>query len=138
MKYLFLFLALFCMFKIDTFGRKPAVEPILGVSIEEYKEVPPSKAKGYDFNRKPSSDKVKLPVKNRIHDQKEIKESHHISKNGNKTLLYVVLIFLPIIASGISFYRIRKSNRSKEQERDNVIDLHSSRNEHGDIDKKAS
>lgn len=33
------------------FARSPAVEPVSGISIEEYREVEPSKAAGYNFTR---------------------------------------------------------------------------------------
>jgi hypothetical protein len=37
-------------------GRGPAVLPVSGISIDDYKEIPPSKAKGYRFNKgKPKS-----------------------------------------------------------------------------------
>lgn len=37
-----------------SFARKPAIEPVQGISIDHYKEVPPSQDKGFNFNSGPS------------------------------------------------------------------------------------
>ena len=44
-----------CFLLLSTLGiaeaRKPAVEPVTGISIQDYKEIPPSQAKGYNFQK---------------------------------------------------------------------------------------
>ncbi len=44
-------------------AREPAVEPVTGISIDDYKVIPPSQAKGYDFQKgKPKSVADKQPI----------------------------------------------------------------------------
>ena len=44
-------------------AREPAVEPVTGISIDDYKVIPPSQAKGYEFQKgKPSNVAQKAPV----------------------------------------------------------------------------
>lgn len=44
---LIIILGIFTSFNL--FGRSPAVEPVMGISIEEYENVPPEEATPYDF-----------------------------------------------------------------------------------------
>lgn len=39
------------IFPLTSMGRGPAVEPVSGISIDDFKEVPPSQAKGYRFTK---------------------------------------------------------------------------------------
>ncbi|MEE3079607.1 MAG: hypothetical protein VX341_09760 [Bdellovibrionota bacterium] len=145
MKYLFLILSFACLIKINTFARKPAVEPIMGVSIEEYKEVPPAKAKGYDFSRKPNSNvnnQDTIPTKEvRIHNQNEIKSQSQtkLEDTSNKNFLFFVLVALPLLASFVSYLRFKSKDTTNANH--NVIDLNSKRSStHNDDDdvKRAS
>jgi hypothetical protein len=45
----------------EAFGRSPAVEPISGISIDNYNDVPPEQAKGYDFDQKGTARKPAAP-----------------------------------------------------------------------------
>lgn len=51
--FILLVLAWFVMAS-GAFGRGPAVEPVRGLSIEEYNDVGPEKAKGFNFGEKSS------------------------------------------------------------------------------------
>jgi hypothetical protein len=42
---------IFLLLSTPLWARSPAVEPVTGISIEEYKEVDSKNAKGYDFTR---------------------------------------------------------------------------------------
>lgn len=64
---------LILLLPLSAFARKPAVEPITGISIDDYRDVPPSKAKGYNWNEgeskvtseaiAPKGDTSKLPTR---------------------------------------------------------------------------
>lgn len=137
MKYLFLIATFLCVFKINSFARKPAVEPVLGISIEEYKEVEPKKAKGYDFNRTPSSDNKNVINKNtskntntisNIQKPQELKPEpssmQEHQKDGSQILLYFLLT-LPILASLVAYFRMSSPSaiENKEEDIDNVVEI---------------
>tara|TARA_R110002072_G_scaffold534_6_gene3871 strand:- start:47911 stop:48345 length:435 start_codon:yes stop_codon:yes gene_type:complete len=65
-KLLLLPLFFFSLLISSASGRKPAVEPVSGISIDHYKEVKPSQDPGFNFNDNPNrvpSNKV-VPPKN--------------------------------------------------------------------------
>lgn len=39
-------------------ARRPAVEPVMGISVDEYKEVAPEKTKPYNFTQEPQVEEV--------------------------------------------------------------------------------
>lgn len=93
------------------FARKPAVDPVIGVSIEEYKEVPPEQAKGFNFERKPNSNKAQANPE-RIHSPEKLAvDSATDESSSSGKLLILFLIFLPIVASGITFYKLGRRQR---------------------------
>lgn len=47
------------LFFTPLFARSPAVDPVSGISIEEYTEVDPKTTKGFDFTNSKDSDLVK-------------------------------------------------------------------------------
>jgi hypothetical protein len=106
-----LILSFISLVMTPSFARKPAVDPVIGVSIEEYKEVPPEKAQGFDFNRKPNSKNIAAPVA-RTHSPEKLSVQNATDANASSgKLLFLFFIFLPIIASGITFYRLSKRHR---------------------------
>ncbi|OIQ19803.1 MAG: hypothetical protein BM556_04785 [Bacteriovorax sp. MedPE-SWde] len=118
-----------------TFARKPAVDPVVGVSIEEYKEVPPEKAKGYDFNRRPNSEKRAASTK-RTHSVEGLKvESATDTSASSGKLIFLFLIFLPIVASGITFYRLGRKFDGITKD-SNVTDINKNKkdSDHDDFD----
>jgi hypothetical protein len=64
---------LILLLPLSAFARKPAVEPVTGISIDDYRDVPPSKAKGFNWNEgeskvtkeaiAPKGDTSKLPTR---------------------------------------------------------------------------
>lgn len=54
-----LFMTLICLSSGLAHARKPAVLPVTSISIDDYKDVPPSEAKGYNWANK---DTVKTPT----------------------------------------------------------------------------
>ncbi len=45
-----LILSFLAFFSLSSFARKPAIEPVRGISIDHYKEVKPSQDPGFNFN----------------------------------------------------------------------------------------
>jgi len=109
-----MFFTILFLISAPTWARKPAVEPILGVSIEEYKEVPPEQAKGYDF-----SETKNLNTQERVHSPEgiEVKSLSDSSSSSTSKLLFLFFMFLPIIASGFAFFKVTRKDHS------NVISL---------------
>ncbi len=144
MKYLFLIFTFLCVFRLNSYARKPAVEPILGVSIEEYKEVPPQKAKGYDFNRVPSSN-VKKPqlnmnsvdTYNPLVLQKDPASIKMTTKDGSQILLYFLLT-LPLLASLVAYFKMKMPVESEDSSKDNVVSFNDHKNKPDHDVKKAS
>jgi len=127
----FLILSIVSLLTSPVFARKPAVDPVLGVSIEEYKEVPPAKAKGFDFNRTPGSKDYKAPVQ-RTHSPEGLTVAKATDEASSGKLLFLFFIFLPIIASGITFYRLGKRHRDIHGLESMTEDKHETKSESSD------
>jgi hypothetical protein len=109
-------------------ARKPAVDPVVGISIEEYKEVPPEKAKGFNFNQARKPDAAQ-----RVHNSAEIREGSASDTAGAENLLVVFLVFLPVIAAGMTFYLLKKE-QPEEIKSDNVVDIFAKKKDDNDDD----
>jgi hypothetical protein len=93
---------LILLLPLTAFARKPAVEPVTGISIDEYKEVPPSEAKGYNWNEgeakvtkeaiAPKGDVSRLPTQT-------ISET-----TGMDLTPAIILVMLLILPFGIKFF----------------------------------
>ena len=105
---------IFFSLSFNSFARKPAVEPIMGVSIEEYKEVPPEKTKGYDFNeRKPNAKSVEsVPRK---HSTKELNVQSANEPKETINLVIVFFILLPIVATALTYFNFQNTVRKREE-----------------------
>lgn len=133
-----LILSFISLVMTPAFARKPAVDPVIGVSIEEYKEVPPEKAQGFDFNRKPTSKNIEAPIA-RTHSPENLSVQSATDSNASSgKLLFLFFIFLPIIASGITFYRLSKRHRDihgiENAEIKNLRDRLDEKNDDDDFD----
>jgi len=108
-------------------ARKPAVEPVQGISIDEYKEVSPAQEKGFNF-----SNEERAPANNKVENAPEQKtpESAPVS--------WWPLLALPV---GLAFmmWNLLQKGAQKTQLPDNVVHL-PKRKENNDDDhiKKAS
>lgn len=84
----------------SSFARSPAVGPVTGISIDEYKDVPPSQAKGFNWKNsediKPSFDSSKLP------------EQGINTEEGPDLSPAIVLFFMSILPFGIWFFLLGK------------------------------
>lgn len=102
-----------------SFARKPAVEDTFESSIEEYKEVEPSKAKGYDFSpaRKPSGEKVE-----RTHNPELLKVESYTESKTSENLLYLFFILLPVFVSAYTFFRANKDSYAATLKSDSSFD----------------
>lgn len=117
-----MFFTILFLISTPSWARKPAVEPILGVSIEEYKEVPPEKAKGYDFSETKNPSSVTETSQERIHSPEGIEVKSLTDSSSTSKILFLFFMFLPIIASGFAFFKISRKDHS------NVISLEELRN----------
>ncbi|WP_157680527.1 hypothetical protein [Bacteriovorax sp. Seq25_V] len=106
------------------------MEPILGVSIEEYKEVPPEKAKGYDFSDANNPNAVVEKPEERIHSPEGIEVKSLTETSSTSKLLFLFFMFLPIIASGFAFFKVSRKDHS------NVVSLEELRNRKGREEEK--
>ena len=103
------------------FGRKPAVEPVTGLSIDQYDDVHPSKAKAYDFNtnktKKLAPAKGAKKVKQTSIDQMKDKKS-----KMNQGIVLLMVFLLPVAV----WLGLMKGVKDLDQEvPNNVVDLNS-------------
>ena len=97
-----LLILLIFLLPLSAFARKPAIEPVTGISIDDYKEVPPSQAKGYNWNEEnkkvtteaiaPKGDVTKLPSRS---------ISEETAPDLKPAIILVLLLVLPF---GIWFF----------------------------------
>ena len=104
---------IFLILSFQLYARKPAVEPISGISIDHIKEEKPSAPKKlYDFNNKvrgPSSElKRRLPAQT----YKEISSIDQSSENFSYYLLILPFLILPFIAKFILNMKVKSRKSS--------------------------
>ena len=104
LKFILVFSLLCINLKATSNTRKPAVEPIMGSSIEEYQEVDPKDAKGYNFSRFPENNNFDKNAQE-IYPPLEIAEQSTSEQSAPAQLLVLLFILLPIFASGFLFFR---------------------------------
>jgi hypothetical protein len=124
---LFLFMILVTS---NVFARKPAVEPVTGLSIDQYDDVHPSKAKAYDFNNKKTKKlaPVKAPKKVKQTSLEQMKDK----KSGINQGLVVLMVFLLPVAVWLGLMKGIKD--FDEEVPNNVVDLNSKSNSSDDDD----
>ena len=112
---------LFISISIPSFARKPAVDPVRGISIEEYQKANPGKTKGFNFEKKQESRTPAMKSKNlSAGDEKEI----------SITMLFFVLLSLHIGA----WFFISKKVKKDYQSHSEAEAQHSS-DDHDDFDQ---
>ncbi len=80
--------------------REPAVLPVSGISIDDYKEIPPEKAKGYHFKQgRPSSLKKDTisHTRERHLKRKSFKQVYGPDTSWPLSILLILLIAMPFI-----------------------------------------
>lgn len=124
-------------FKVE--AREPAVEPVMGLSIEEYETVPPEKSQGFDFEQsktspesgqRPEINQVQAPVSPRS----LMNQSAPDSTESPATFFYVLLSLLPFVVwfglmknldentdegHTAQMYDLEEQRRKKQQSHDN-------------------
>ena len=90
---LFLFLALIT--SSMSFARKPAVQPVSGISIEEYNDVPPSKATPYNFTQNEKSKRI-APIKKKPIKETSVEAMDDTKSTTNQTIVILMICLLPI------------------------------------------
>ena len=106
---------LLCVLTLIAFNlsaRSPAVEPLMGSSIEEYKEVDPKKAKGYNFNRTPSSLENQIPRK---HNETTLKTKSATDTKENLDFLVLFFILLPVFVSAIAYFKFKSGQETTQE-----------------------
>lgn len=92
----------------SVFARKPAVEPVTGISIDHYKDVPPSQAQGFDW----TSDKEAKPSKTNNTQSKldvdKLPEQQITDTTGPDLTPAIILFFLLVLPFGIWFFLLGK------------------------------
>ncbi len=109
-------------------ARKPAVDPVQEISIEEYNDVPPEKARPFDFSQdsKKSATK-KILVKKQV-PIKSIKSLE--DKNHSFNYLFLFIFFLPFAI----WIGIKSTLKSKEENiEDNVTELKTKKDSDDDM-----
>lgn len=114
------FIVFMLLSSINAHARKPAVEPIVGVSIEEYKEVDPSQAKGFNFGKEVTkSNPTAQDAREADYHPEQMATQSLKEKSEPGQLILILFVFLPVIASGFLFFK----NFKKDEEHQNVYDL---------------
>jgi len=123
---LFLLLA---VAQIDTVeARKPAVDPVQEISIEEYNDVPPEKAKAFDFSQDKKKAQGKKPLVKKQVPVTSIKSLE--SKDNTFSYLLFFLFALPFAI----WFGIRNITKVKNEAiDDNVTELKSKKKSDDDI-----
>jgi hypothetical protein len=111
-------------------ARKPAVDPVKEISIEEYNDVPPEQAKAYDFSRKSKTlNAAKKPLVRNVVPVKSIDSLEDKSKSLN--FLFIFVFATPFLI----WFGIRQMvKRNDEDNMDNVTVLKTKKESDDDID----
>jgi hypothetical protein len=113
-----------------SFARKPAVEPVSGISIDHYDDVAPSKAKPYDFNQKKTK-KLGAAKKTKEVKKTTLKEMKTKKSRTNQVIVILMVFLLPVAV----WLGLMKGIKDLDTEAlDNVVDLNSKRTENDDDD----
>lgn len=114
-KLIFTMLLMIVLLPAYAAGRAPAVQPVSGISIDDYKEVPPSQAKGYEFakgkpkaiNRQTASNINLVNIEN-----KSSKQVYGSDASWPLSIFLFILISLPFAL----WFTIMKSLGQKDRE----------------------
>ncbi|OFZ23599.1 MAG: hypothetical protein A2202_04540 [Bdellovibrionales bacterium RIFOXYA1_FULL_36_14] len=87
-------------------ARQPAVEPVMGLSIDEEKPIAPAKAKGYKF--KPNSERTNRELAANIYSNDGVRETK--LDKGSNTLPIIFIIFISVLPIIIWFTIIKGIN----------------------------
>ncbi len=107
-------------------ARKPAVEPVTGISIDDYKEVPPSQAKGFDWSKNNKELKVNSDSKPAVKgDVTKLPEQEITTISTPDLSPAVILLMMLALPFGIWFFLLGKleapvNEKGFEEEEDHL------------------
>ncbi|MBK24365.1 MAG: hypothetical protein CME70_10245 [Halobacteriovorax sp.] len=94
---------------LTAFARKPAVEPVTGISIDDYKEVPPEQAKGFDWNNENKNLRVEANSKPAIKvDVTKLPEQEIMTVSTPDLTPAIILMMMLALPFGIWFFLLGK------------------------------
>ena len=129
-KQLILFFFLTLIVSSISFARGPAVEPVTGISIDQYDDVPPSQATPFDFTQNVKSKQLK-PVKKTPVKETDLATLEDTQSNTNKYIVIMMVCLLPIAV----WLGLMKGVKDLEEEiPSNIVELDSKRNGSDDDD----
>lgn len=110
------------LLSVATFGRSPAVEPITGISIDEYKEVSPKQDPGFNWRQSDFVQETSLIATRQPAERLLIKQTRSQKKSWPTYLFLFSLISLPFVL----WYSIMKGLDNKSLQTYEGIDpIHS-------------
>ncbi len=132
-----LFLMIF-LFSSLAFGRAPAVDPIRGISIDDYREVDPNKDPGFNWNKGDTVVDTSLITTREPAQKALIAKTKSQNKNWPTYIFLASLITLPFVLWLSVMKGLEESERHAHQEspsgsmnlphHDNTVDLMAERN----------
>lgn len=120
------------LFSFNGHTRAPAVDPVMGLSIEEYEKVDPADATPFDFTEQSTEPTaISAPLAPR-----SLQQTSSESK-GPPTYFYILMSLLPFVI----WYGVMKNLESLEEEvvteniEDNTFDLNAQREKRAALDQ---
>ena len=127
----------FALATLSVFARSPAVEPVTGISIDQYQEVSPSKDPGYNWNQGNSAASTSL-ITTRVPSQRGlIQGTSSQGKSLGTTLFLIALLTLPFISWNLAMKSLEKK-KSASLEPAPTVDLNSEREKRSQKDTQES
>ncbi|WP_372651784.1 hypothetical protein [Halobacteriovorax sp.] len=113
-----------------TFARGPAVEPVTGISIDQYEDVPPSEAVPFDFSQDGKTKKV-APIKKNTVKETNLETLEDSRSTTNKYIVILMVCLLPLAV----WLGLMKGVKDLDEEiPSNIVDLDSKRDNNDDDD----
>ena len=107
------------LLSLSAFGRSPAVEPIRGISINEYKEVDPAADPGFNWRQSPYVEETTLVNTRFPAESNLIKQTKSQRKSWPTYVFLVSLIGLPFVL----WYSVMKGLEDKEPSQNVIHDV---------------
>lgn len=114
-----LFILVLGLFSFKSYSRAPAVDPVMGISIEEYERVDPADAKPFDFSE---TDQTVEGQNNAFSSAPLAPRSLQLSSDQSKgppTYFYIILSLLPFVI----WYGVMKNLETSDGQSDLTEDL---------------
>lgn len=114
-----------------SFARKPAVEPVSGISIDQYDDVSPEKATPYNFNQEKTKKLVPIDTKKEVKQRTLNQLEEKTTSTTNQILVLLMVMTLPIAV----WLGLMKGVKDLDQEvPNNVVDLNTKKPSNDDDD----